>query len=405
MSKAVSLLWPLRRSPTLDWFVRTNHEQPFLDNLFGELCCKLVEDGLPIVRGTLHARGLHPQFVGAAMIWRSEGPSLEMRMISPADIEGPAFHNSPIKALYEGADGVRQRLDMPAIGPKYGIYDDLRAQGLTDYVARPLVGSDGRRHSMSFATDRAGGFTTEDLFTIDDLIPLMSMAAEARIGRRITKTILETYVGKEAGLQILAGNIRRGVHEVIDAAVWVADLAHFSELADHAPREEVLEVLDTFFDAMGQPIQDQGGEILKFMGDAVMCVFRLDRPDASRRALDAARTAYQSMEVIGRERRARGAEPLGYGLGLHVGQVIFGNIGTQNRLDFTVIGPAVNEAARLERLSRTLGRHVVISDAFADQIGRGELIPLGQHQIRGRETPIDLFGLPEEEGNPWSYVV
>jgi adenylate cyclase len=294
---------------------------------------------------------------------------------------------------------------MPVSGPQYGIYEDLRTQGFVDYVARPLVGSDGRRHSMTFATKRPDGFSTEDLFMIDDLMPLLAMAAEARVGRRITKTILETYVGKEAGLQILAGNIRRGVHEVIDAAVWIADLAHFSELADRSPREEVLQVLDTFFDAMGQPIQEHGGEILKFIGDAVMCVFRLDSPDASKRALAAARQAYHTMEAIGQERRARGCEPLGYGLGLHVGQVIFGNIGTQNRLDFTVIGPAVNEAARLERLSRTLGRHVVISDAFADQVGRSQLIPLGQHQLRGRETPLDLFGLPEEEGNPWSYVV
>jgi adenylate cyclase len=231
------------------------------------------------------------------------------------------------------------------------------------------------------------------------------MAAEARIGRRITKTILETYVGKEAGLQILAGNIRRGAHEVMDAAVWVADLAHFSELADHAPRDEVLGVLDTFFDAMGQPIQRHGGEILKFMGDAVMSVFRLDRPDAVARALAAAREAYRNLEEIGAMRRAGGSEPLGYGLGLHLGQVIYGNIGTENRLDFTVIGPAVNEAARMERLSRTLGRHVVISDVFAAAAKGVELIPLGQHQLRGRELPIELFGLPEEEGNPWSYVV
>jgi adenylate cyclase len=405
LSKAATLLWPLRRSPALDWFVRMNHEQPYLDNLFDELCHKLVEDGLPITRATLNVRGLHPQFIGASVIWRDDGRPFEMRFISPADVEGPSFHNSPIKALYEGAEGVRQRLDMPVSGPQYGIYADLRAEGLVDYVARPLVGSDGRRHSMTFATAREGGFSTEDLFMIDDLMPLLAMAAEARVGRRITKTILETYVGKEAGLQILAGNIRRGVHEVIEAAVWIADLAHFSELVDRSPREEVLEVLDTFFDAMGKPIQDHGGEILKFIGDAVMCVFRLDSPDASQRALAAARDAYHAMEAIGQERRSRGLEPLGYGLGLHVGQVIFGNIGTQDRLDFTVIGPAVNEAARLERLSRTLSRHVVISDAFADQVGRDALIPLGQHQLRGRETPIDLFGLPEEEGNPWSYVV
>ena len=405
MSVEAPLLWPLRRVPALDWLIRANHEYPFLDDLFGVLCEKLVEDGVPIVRATLAARGLHPQFVGAAMRWQNDGSPLEMRMISPADVESVQFTNSPIKALYEGAEGVRQRLDLPPSGPEYGIYADLRASGFSDYVARPLVAGDGRRHAVTFATDRLGGFSTEDLMTFDDLLPLLAMAAETRIGRRITKTILETYVGKEAGLQILAGNIRRGVHEVIDAAVWIADLAHFSELADHAPREEVLQVLDTFFDAMGKPIQDHGGEILKFMGDAVMCVFRLDRPDAAKRALAAAREAYQAMEAIGRERQAVGAPALGYGLGLHLGEVIFGNIGTQNRLDFTVIGPAVNEAARLERLSRTLSRHVVISDAFAEHVGRGRLVPLGQHQLRGRELPIDLFGLPEEEGNPWSYVV
>ena len=353
----------------------------------------------------MHARGLHPQFIGASMTWRNDGEPVQLRMILPTDLETVQFHNSPIRALYEGADGVRQRLDLPADGPEYGIYADLRDQGITDYVARPLVAGDGRRHVVTFATDRPGGFSTEDLMIVDDLLPLLAMAAETRIGRRITRTILETYVGPEAGRQILAGNIRRGVHEVIDAAVWIADLAHFSELADHAPREEVLQVLDTFFDAMGKPIQEQGGEILKFMGDAVMCVFRLDRPDAAIRALTAAREAYQAMEDIGQKRRAAGLQPLGYGLGLHLGEVIFGNIGIQNRLDFTVIGPAVNQAARLEKLSRTLSRHVVISDDFAHQVGRDRLVPLGQRRLRGRETPIELFGLPEEEGNPWSYVV
>ncbi|WP_191060252.1 adenylate/guanylate cyclase domain-containing protein [Geminicoccus harenae] len=405
MSDASTLLWPLRRSPALDWFVRSSFDYPYLDDLFAELCRRLAEAGLPLARATLHARGLHPQFIGAAMVWRDDGQSIEMRMITRADIESAQFHNSPVKALYEGAGGVRQRLDLPPIDQEFGIYADLRAEGFSDYVAMPLVGSDGRRHAVSFATRRPGGFATEDLITFDDLLPLLAMAAEARIGRRITKTILETYVGKEAGLQILAGNIRRGAHEVMDAAVWVADLAHFSELADHAPRDEVLGVLDTFFDAMGQPIQRHGGEILKFMGDAVMSVFRLDRPDAVPRALAAAREAYRNLEEIGAMRRAGGSEPLGYGLGLHLGQVIYGNIGTENRLDFTVIGPAVNEAARMERLSRTLGRHVVISDVFAAAAEGEELIPLGQHQLRGRELPIELFGLPEEEGNPWSYVV
>lgn len=393
--------WPGRRRATLDWLVRDTVSQPFLDNLFAEFCTRLRAEGLPLARATLHLRTLHPQFLGARLLWRpGMDKEAEIAFLERGILDDPRFRRSPIRALYEGADGIRQRLDLSSHpeDDEYTIYTDLRAEGITDYVALPLQFTDGKRHAATWSTDRSGGFTTADLMEINDLLPVLAMAIEIRMNRRITKNLLNTYVGRHAGERILAGDITRGSGATVRAAIWNCDIRSFTQIAEQWPRDEVIRWLNEYFDVMALPVEQQGGEVLKFIGDGMLAIFPLDDDTACERALQAAIDARQGMIGLNAARRERDLFELGFGVALHVGDVMYGNIGTQTRLDFTVIGPAVNVASRLQTLSKQLRRQVLLSGPFAELCDRYAplLVGLGRFPLRGVDTPIEVFGLRDE---------
>lgn len=392
--------WPTRLSAALDWLVRETTGLPFVETLYAQFCERLRAEGLPLDRATLHLRTLHPQFWGARMLWRPGMAEAEVATVPPSMVEDPRFLNSPIKALYDGADGIRQRLDLPdsAHGRGYGIYDELRAEGITDYVALPMQFTDGKRHAATWATRQPGGFTTEDLVEINDLLPVFAMAVEIRANRRITKNLLNTYVGRHAGERILSGDIRRGSGATVRAAIWNCDLRGFTRISEQWPRDDVIFWLNEYFDVMADPVERHGGEVLKFVGDGMLAIFRLESAEACSRALLAAVEARRGMRELNRRRVERGSFELGFGVALHVGDVMYGNIGTATRLDFTVIGPAVNVAARLQTLAKELRRQVVLSAPFAMMCGCGAefLRSLGRYPLRGLEEPLEVFGLAEE---------
>lgn len=392
--------WPARRSATLDWLLGETREQPFLDNLFAELCRRLRAEGLPLERATMHLRTLHPQFQGARVLWRPELAEAELNLLEHGIFDDPRFMNSPVRALYEGAEGFRQRLDLPLDSgmPEYAIYADLREQGYTDYVALPMQFTDGRRHATSWSTRRPGGFSTADLVEINDILAVFQLAVEIRANRRITKNLLNTYVGEHAGARILSGEIRRGSGATVRAAIWNCDLRGFTRISEQWPRDEVITWLNEYFDVMAAPVSKFGGEILKFVGDGMLAVFPLEDPEACNRALRAAVAAREGMLELNRRRIARGSFELGYGVALHVGEVMYGNIGTATRLDFTVIGPAVNVASRMQTLAKELRRQVVLSAPFAFQCGCSAdvLTTLGRFPLRGVDEPLEVFGLSAE---------
>lgn len=389
--------WPARRCACLDWLVHETAAVPYIDDLFAGLCARLLAAGVPLARTTLHLRTLHPQFMGATAVWRPGMAAAEMRFVGREVLGEARFLNSPVRALYEGAEGIRQRLDLPrpAGAEEYGIYADLREEGIVDYVALPMVFTDGRRHACSWATRQAGGFATAQLMRINDLLPVLAMALEIRLNRRIARNLLDTYVGKFAGARILAGDITRGSGTTVRAAVWTCDMRGFTMLSERWPRDDVIACLNEYFDTMAGPVERHGGEILKFIGDAMLAVFPLESPEACARALQAALEAQAAMAELNRRYRAAGHEETGYGIALHVGDVMYGNIGTATRLDFTVIGPAVNVAARLEALTKELRRHVLVSGPFAAMCPRsGEcLVPLGRFQLEGVGQEIEVLGL------------
>jgi adenylate cyclase len=388
--------WPSRRSSVLDWLANEVTDQPFLDNIFGELCGRLRQSGLPLDRATLHLRTLHPQFGGATVRWH---PGLDEAIFTPIDRgvwQRPAYLESPLRPLYEGeVDGIRARLDLPTPegAATYAIYDELRAQGIIDYVVLPMEFVSGTRHACTWATMQPGGFKTAELQAIADLLPVLAMVLEIRLNRRITKNILEAYVGGRSGARILAGEISRGSGETISAAIWHCDLRGFTMLSERWPRDDVIASLNAYFDTMAAPLVEAGGEILKFIGDAMLAIFPMNEPGACERALGAALEADAGMASLNRARRAAGQDELAFGLALHVGDVMWGNIGAARRLDFTVIGPAVNVASRLDGLSKELRRQVLISGPFARRCTCSDplLERLGSYPLRGVGEAVEVF--------------
>ena len=389
--------WPLARTEVLDWLVSGTRNERFVDNIFLGFCERLRARGVPVARGILVLRTHHPQWLGARFLWRPGLKQVEMRRTEYEVLENPSYLNSPFKAIYDGANEIRRKLDGLPDDGEYSIYEDLRREGFTDYVIWPLEFTLGQRHIISFAADREGGFTPDELALIADLLPIFAPLIEIRLKNRLARTFLETYVGPHASEQILAGATRRGAGTTVSAVILICDLRGFTAISELWPRDDVIELLNGYFDAMSMPIEENGGETLKFMGDGMLAIFPLDKPNACERAMKAVLGARAAMAQLNNARSSAGTEPLGYGIGIHVGDVMYGNIGSRARLDFTVIGPAVNVASRLETLTKQVGRHVLFSAAYVEQRGSDAgLEAVGAFPLRGVGHPIEVFTLPKD---------
>jgi adenylate cyclase len=383
--------WPERRSPILDWLIGEARRLPNGRSLLRALCERLVAAGLPLARASFHMRVLHPRLFGMGYYWERGSEEIRVFRAEHGIERTELYQRSPMRVLFEGAGAVRQRLDLPDVAFRFPLFYELRDAGLTDYVALPITFSDGKIHGTTWASDRPGGFATGDLAQIYDLLPLFSLLLEIHLNRRIAINVLDTYVGRQAGERILRGQITRGSGETVRAAIWFCDLRGFTELSERLDRDRLLACLNQYFDRMAGPVEQHGGEILKFMGDAMLAIFPFAVEQACRRALQAALDARAAMAQLNRERAATGDEALGFGIALHAGDVMYGNIGAADRLDFTVIGPAVNLAARLERLCRELNLDLVLSDAFARLCAAPEYHSLGEHRLPGIKRPVEVF--------------
>jgi adenylate cyclase len=389
--------WPAARSPIIDWLIGDARRLPDDASLLRALCERLVEAGLPLARASFHIRTLHPELFGMGFYWQRGVEDIRVFRAEHGIQQTPLYQRSPMRLLFEGAGAVRQRLDLPGTGFDFDfpLLDELRNQGLTDYVALPMTFGDGKIHGTTWSSDRPGGFTTEDLTQIYDLLPPFSLLLEIHLNRRIAVNLLDTYVGRAAGERILRGQITRGSGETVRAAIWLCDLRGFTELSERTDRDTLLACLNQYFDCMARPVEQHGGEILKFVGDAMLAMFPLEDDQACPRALQAALDARAGMDRLNSERTGRGEEALAFGIALHAGDVMYGNIGAANRLDFTVIGPAVNLASRLERLCRTLGFSFLISDTFAGMCACADYRSLGRHRLLGIARPVEVFTVPE----------
>ncbi|TYO66052.1 adenylate/guanylate cyclase domain-containing protein [Bradyrhizobium hipponense] len=377
----------------VDWLTNGTRDERFIDNIFAEMCIRLQQAGIPLKRSTLHVLIQHPQWLGARIMWSDGMREAEIARVDYDVRERSEYIGSPANEIHDGATELRENLEQDSsLGRKHAIYDEMRAKGLTDYVAWPLYHTLGKRHIVTFATDRPGGFDDAHIAGLKRVLPVLALVSEIRVKNRLARTLLETYVGSHAGELILAGATRRGTGTTVRAAIMICDLRDFTKISDNWPRDDVIDLLNDYFDAMSEPIARHGGEILKFIGDGLLAIFPLSQPNACANLLHAVTEARRAMVALNERNSATSRAPLNYGIGVHVGDVMYGNIGSSTRLDFTVIGPAVNMASRLEALTKQLGKTVLLSRAFAELVEREfELERVGEYEVRGFSEAIELF--------------
>jgi adenylate cyclase len=394
--------WPTKQSKILDWLMNDVRDQRFIDNILVELCEKMQAIGVPVARATMHFRTLHPQWLGARILWRTGMKEADIATFSYGVENTPQFLASPINEIFNGATEVRKNLEVREKAElNYPLYKEMYAEGLTDYIAWPIYHTLGKRHIVTFASDAPGGFTDEHITFLKDLLPALTMVTEIRLKNIMARTLLRTYVGPHASEKILAGATTRGSGATVGAAILICDLRDFTTISDMWPRDDVIELLNSYFDAMVEPIEKHGGEILKFMGDGLLAIFPLSDPNACHNLLVAITEAQAAVATLNEENRAQGREVLRYGVGVHVGDVMYGNIGSRTRLDFTVIGPAVNIASRLESLTKEVKRPVLLSKAFVDMAGcRRDMESLGSFPLKGLGEPVDVFAFAAKDKLP-----
>ncbi|HEV3498917.1 MAG TPA: adenylate/guanylate cyclase domain-containing protein [Bradyrhizobium sp.] len=380
--------------PVLDWLIDGARSDGRSEEVLAALCQRLVACGMPLSRVAVFVTTLHPDVMGRRFVWRAESGVTTSEALFD-QVETDDFRESPFATVYNTRKAIRYRLTAGEY-PDIPVLRDMAADGATDYVAYPLLFSDGTIHVATWATGQPSGFTPEQLAGLESVLAPLARVAEIRALRRTASNVIETYVGNQTGERILAGKIRRGYVETIRAAIWLSDMRSFTTLAERLPPQALVDLLNQYFDCQVPAIIDRGGEILKFMGDGLLAIFPLSDGGKPRevcsRALDSAREARARLDDLNARRPEA---PIRFGLALHLGQVMYGNIGGGNRLDFTCVGPAVNLAARLEKVAAKLGRTVVASAEFSAQLPNA-FEPLGDYPVAGFVAAQAVFGLSEE---------
>jgi adenylate cyclase len=388
---------PDRLAPVADWLVRDGRLITTPVEFIAQLMSRVVEAGLPVWRFYIGLQLIHPQLQAMGFMWRRGEPVQAIARGYGIQFT-PAYIGSPMQEAREQSRPVRYRL-AELDENNHEVLHEIRADGGTDYYALPMRISHGRPMPVvTFATDHEGGFSAADIDDIHRLIDMIGAVTEMHIEHSIADTVANTYLGREVGQRILNGMIRRGDGQEIRAVLWFSDLRDFTGLNERLQPNEVLELLNNYFQLVGNALSAHGGEILKFIGDGVMAYFpaedALFLPMVTANALNAARQVIGDIEAANEARAAGGAEPVRFGIGLHVGTVTFGNVGTEDRLDFTVIGSAVNRTSRLEGLTKALGVQVCASADF-NEVCMLPMKSLGTHRLRGVPKPVEIFTLPD----------
>ena len=379
-----------------DWLMGEALVETDLETLLSGCSQRLGAAGVPVARLYLGFRTLHPLIQGMGYIW-VEGAGIEREDYSH-DSGDTTFQQSPMHTMVEQRiPFLRRHLCGPDMLTDYPLLDDLCAKGFTDYLgfAVPFDRESQDGIVGSWACRRESGFSDHDIAALTRIQRRLAVACKVLIRAQRTTNILEAYFGKNAAQRILAGHIQRRDLDPIHAVIWYSDLRGSTSLAGRLAPGEFLDVLDAYFECSAGAVLAHGGEVLLLIGDAVLAIFpigeeRTER-DACGAAIAAAREAMQRLRDVNAERSARGNETLEFGLGLHVGDVSYGNIGVPERLELTVVGQAANEVARIESLTKEVGHAVVASGRFARNLNI-DWVPLGRRELAGVEKPLEVFG-------------
>jgi adenylate cyclase len=375
---------------------------------------RLNELGLSIARTFVGMNTLHPMVRARSLIWDRDVPEFTRFEFSHAGIDAPIVRDSPfVPMLLDGVDERRCDLTDREEVRGVAVFEELQAAGMTEWLGRifpmgelvPQVGwTTEAEHSerlglvCSFTTDRPGGYTEADLAVLKPTLPVFALAVKAVTMRTLGHGLLAAYLGDDPAGRVFAGTVQRGEVQSVEAVLFFTDLRGFTALADTMPGKELIALLDDYFGCMVQPVVQRDGEVLKFMGDGMLAAFAVilgERAEVCAAALEAAEDVLARVDVLNAERRKAGKPAAALDISLHTGRVLYGNVGSDQRLDFTVIGPAVNEASRIEKLCEPLGRPLLISQAFAEAAtaSRSRLVSLGRHHLRGVREETELFGL------------
>lgn len=367
-------------------------------------CERAIALGIPIANGAVFVDTLHPVHEGRMFRWYLGKGDASLAEYGRT-IEGETrWRSSPFYRMLETGDAVLRRRVTAESTAEFPVLADLRREGITDYTAlitrfaaEGIIGEMDCVYS-SWATDAGSGFADWHVAALQRLIPFLALAIKSASLARIAGTLVETYLGRDAGQRVLGGRIARGVAERIDAVLWFSDLRGYTKITDTAEPAQIIPLLNDYADVIVSTIHAQGGDVLKLIGDGVLAIFpAATRAPACERALGAAIAASRGVAALNERRAAEGAPTTDMYLGLHVGEVFYGNIGSRERLDFTVVGPAVNEVSRIAAMCRSVDQPLLMSSAFASALGDPRrVVSVGRYALRGVGRAQDLFTLDPE---------
>ncbi|MEK9280932.1 MULTISPECIES: adenylate/guanylate cyclase domain-containing protein [unclassified Bradyrhizobium] len=344
----------------------------------------LLASGIPLSRVRLSPRVLSPVSWATGLLWSRRSGSIEKYEV-PHDIsETPGFAGSPFDVIYRTERPFRRRLDR--IQPRdHRMLAALKESGETDYLAIPMRFSDGSLHAVSFSTDRESGWKISHVAALEDAAQGLAIALEPMVLRRQTRELLATYIGREQASRVLDGHVRRGFHTTLETPMMFADVAGFTRMSNVEPIDKIVALLDDYFGALSDAVSKHSGEVLKFIGDGLLSIF----PPCNGESPDMGRRRAYSALLDAREKLGASGRSLAFRVALHFGQVAYGNVGGIDRLDFTVVGPAVNLASRLQAVAKEIGREVLATREFAANLDEFEAI--GSVKVRDFSDEIELF--------------
>lgn len=373
-----------------DWLLGEGARLPNADDLLAGLAQRLNTVGVPVDRASTAIDTLHSEYSGVGRVWTREAGT-RVRLFPHGEASEQAYQASPFRAVHESGEWLV--LDLAATpDDRFAIVPELKAAGYTSYVVAPVFFTNGTHNGITFATRADGGFRDEDIAILRFVMPALAAVMEMRIVNKQLDQVLRIYVGDEPHRAILAGDIRRGFVRRIRSAILFADMRDYTRLSADLTPEEAVELLNVFFDCLVPAIEREGGEVLKYLGDGLLAIFREPGDDlggAAKGALIAAQhglAAIEEANTVGRF----GEKHVAAGIALHHGEAAYGNVGSGTRLDFTVIGRDVNLASRLARLNRSLGEPLLLSKPFVDFLW-GDPEPLGEHWLDGFAEPLMVY--------------
>jgi adenylate cyclase len=367
-------------------------------------CDRLVTLGVPLARAAVIIDTLHPIYEGRAFLWQGQDKETALLEYGRSDAGEPAqrWHRSPLYRLLQSGEAHLRRRLSERTDVEFDFLAEMRAAGMTDYLALiNRFAADGVIGDMDcvyshWLSGSPNGFPDTDIIDLKRVVPLLALAVKSASLARIAKTLVETYLGRGASDRVLNGRIAPGIADRIEAVLWFSGLHGYTRITDTAPPEHIIPLLNDYTEVIVSAIHEQGGDVLKLMGDGTLAIFTAEnRSDACRAALRAVGGARRGIAALNRRRSAEDLPVTDMYLGLHIGEVFYGNVGSKQRLDFTVVGPAVNEVSRIAALCRSVDQPVLVSEAFSTAVGGADgcLVSVGRFALRGVGRVQDLFTL------------